>query len=30
MRFDKLAVMADKLMLYKYVVKNVAAPPATR
>ena len=24
MRFDKLAVMADKLMLYKYVVKNVA------
>src|SRR6478609_9827909 len=24
MRFDELAVMADKLMLYKYVVKNVA------
>jgi glutamine synthetase len=24
MRFDKLLVMADKLMLYKYVVKNVA------
>jgi glutamine synthetase len=24
MRFDTLAVMADKLMLYKYVVKNVA------
>src|SRR5438552_7256709 len=24
MRFDKLAIMADKLMLYKYVVKNVA------
>ena len=24
MRFDKLARMADKLMLYKYVVKNVA------
>src|SRR2546422_1671065 len=25
MRFDKLLRMADKLMLYKYVVKNVAA-----
>src|SRR3954471_25069235 len=24
MRFDTLAVMADKLMLYKYVVKSVA------
>ena len=24
MRFDTLLVMADKLMLYKYVVKNVA------
>jgi glutamine synthetase len=24
MRFDELSVMADKLMLYKYVVKNVA------
>jgi len=24
MRFDELGVMADKLMLYKYVVKNVA------
>jgi glutamine synthetase len=24
MRFDTMAVMADKLMLYKYVVKNVA------
>jgi glutamine synthetase len=24
MRFDTLSVMADKLMLYKYVVKNVA------
>jgi len=24
MRFDALAVMADKLMLYKYIVKNVA------
>ena len=24
MRFDKLLIMADKLMLYKYVVKNVA------
>ena len=24
MRFDKIGVMADKLMLYKYVVKNVA------
>src|ERR1700710_1461207 len=24
MRFDELAIMADKLMLYKYVVKNVA------
>jgi glutamine synthetase len=24
MRFDTLAVMADKLMLYKYVIKNVA------
>jgi len=24
MRFDKLLVMADKLMLYKYIVKNVA------
>src|SRR5215211_7545436 len=24
MRFDSMAVMADKLMLYKYVVKNVA------
>ena len=24
MRFDTLATMADKLMLYKYVVKNVA------
>src|SRR5438132_11398372 len=24
MRFDTLAVMADKLMHYKYVVKNVA------
>ena len=24
MRFDTLAIMADKLMLYKYVVKNVA------
>ena len=24
MRFDTLAAMADKLMLYKYVVKNVA------
>jgi glutamine synthetase len=25
MRFDKLTVMADKVMKYKYVVKNVAA-----
>ena len=25
MRFDTLLVMADKLMLYKYIVKNVAA-----
>ena len=24
MRFDEMALMADKLMLYKYVVKNVA------
>jgi len=24
MRFDSLLVMPDKLMLYKYVVKNVA------
>ena len=24
MRFDELAIMADKLMLYKYVIKNVA------
>ena len=24
MRFDTLLTMADKLMLYKYVVKNVA------
>ena len=26
MRFDTLLTMADKLMLYKYVVKNVGAP----
>ena len=30
MRFDTLAVMADKLMLYKYVVKNVAGRRAIR
>ncbi len=30
MRFDTLLRMADKLMLYKYVVKNVARTPATR
>ena len=29
MRFDTLLRMADKLMLYKYVVKNVARQPAT-
>ena len=26
MRFDTLVAMADKLMLYKYIVKNVARP----
>ena len=30
MRFDTLLSMADKLMLYKYIVKNVARRPVAR